>query len=205
MPSAQEVSDAIVDVVIDSLARLRLGAIAEMRRPTLQQQVQSIAYLGPGTRVAGNQEFLEPGAAPAPRRMPEKALAAVVQEARSRRSANDLLKPLLASKLVFEIQLFSRKLLLQLPDFRISQRIFNCDCDFEAAKFPPAAINTANSAAPASSRLLTGALRTYSRRLESLVMRFDVLFLQLEKSNNECGRNLFFKRNGQDLLLGFDC
>lgn len=47
----------------------------------------------------------------------------------SRTATNDFLKPLLASNLVFEIQRFFRKLLLQLSDFCISKTVLNCSCD----------------------------------------------------------------------------
>ena len=47
---------ANADMVIDSPACVRLGAIAEIRRPALQQPVQSIARLGPSGPYCG-----EPG------------------------------------------------------------------------------------------------------------------------------------------------
>ena len=46
-----------------------------------------------------------------------------------RTAPNDFLKPLLALNLVFAVQVFSRKLLLQLSGFCIGKSIFNCNCD----------------------------------------------------------------------------
>jgi hypothetical protein len=57
MPSGEEVSDAVIDMMIDRPIGLQPSAIAEVRRPSAQKCVESIAYAGPGPVVARYQEF----------------------------------------------------------------------------------------------------------------------------------------------------
>jgi len=53
VPSRKEVPDAVVDMLVNCPVRLQAGAIAEVRRPTAQQAVQSVPHLGPGPNLAG--------------------------------------------------------------------------------------------------------------------------------------------------------
>jgi hypothetical protein len=56
VPSAEEVPDATVDVVIDGPVCLQASAVAEVRRPTQQQPIQSVTHIWPRPFVAGNQD-----------------------------------------------------------------------------------------------------------------------------------------------------
>src|SRR5271168_5263026 len=52
----QEVTDPVVDVVVDRAVRRHPGAMAEVRGPNPRYAVQPISYLGPCPHGARNQE-----------------------------------------------------------------------------------------------------------------------------------------------------
>ena len=53
VPARKEVSNTIIDVVINRTVRLQTGAIVEVGRPTAQQAVQSVSHVGPPSHLAG--------------------------------------------------------------------------------------------------------------------------------------------------------
>ena len=56
VPSSEEVSDAVIDMVIDGAIGRQARAIAEIRRPTGQKPVQSAAHRRPCALVAGLEQ-----------------------------------------------------------------------------------------------------------------------------------------------------
>jgi hypothetical protein len=64
VPPDEEVSHAIVDVIIDRAVRRQTSAVAEVRGPTAQKPVQLVAHYRPRTFVAGHQKFANLGLEP---------------------------------------------------------------------------------------------------------------------------------------------
>jgi hypothetical protein len=59
VPSRKEVSDTVIDVIVDGPVCSLSAAIAEVRRPAAQKAVQFITHFRPRSDVAGNQEFTD--------------------------------------------------------------------------------------------------------------------------------------------------
>src|SRR6516165_10685578 len=62
--SNQEVSDAVVDMIVDRPVRRQPGAIAEIRAPASQQAIEPVTNVRPGARVAGDQDIADLGFEP---------------------------------------------------------------------------------------------------------------------------------------------
>jgi hypothetical protein len=56
VPSRKEVSDTVIDMIVDGPVRSLSAAIAEVRRPAAQKAVQFITHFRPRSDIAGNQE-----------------------------------------------------------------------------------------------------------------------------------------------------
>src|SRR5216683_3232607 len=89
-----EVTDAIMDVVVDRTIRGHASAVAEVRGPTPQQAIQPISYFGPCSHVSGNQEVtdlgLEPEYALLRRARPEIPMAILAIAVRAERVAKEV-------------------------------------------------------------------------------------------------------------------
>ena len=64
VPTDEEVSHTIVDVIVDLAVRRQSSAVAEVRGPTSQKPVQLVAHYRPRTFVAGHQKFADLGLKP---------------------------------------------------------------------------------------------------------------------------------------------
>ena len=64
MTSNQEVSDAIVEMVVHRRVRRQPGAIAEIRATASQQPIEPVTDFGPGADFAGDQDVADPGLEP---------------------------------------------------------------------------------------------------------------------------------------------
>src|SRR5438445_2335546 len=58
-PPAQEVTHAIIDVIVDGPIGHQPRAVAEVLRPAAQQTVQPVAYIRPRFLVAGDQQLID--------------------------------------------------------------------------------------------------------------------------------------------------
>src|SRR5438876_10530399 len=58
-PPAQEVTHAIIDVIVDGPIGHQPRAVAEVVRPAAQQTVQPVAYIRPRFLVAGDQQLID--------------------------------------------------------------------------------------------------------------------------------------------------
>src|SRR5438128_2572781 len=63
-PPAQEVTHAIIDVIVDGPIGHQPRAVAEVVRPAAQQTVQPVAYIRPRFLVAGDQQLIDLGFEP---------------------------------------------------------------------------------------------------------------------------------------------
>ena len=59
VPSSKEVSDTVIDVIVDGPVCSLSAAIAEVRRPAAQKAVQFITHFRPRPDIAGNHEFTD--------------------------------------------------------------------------------------------------------------------------------------------------
>src|SRR5438445_10548599 len=58
-PPRQEVTNAIIDVIVDGPIGHQPRAVAEVLRPAAQQTVQPVAYIRPRFLVAGDQQLID--------------------------------------------------------------------------------------------------------------------------------------------------
>src|SRR5438445_10469413 len=58
-PPAQEVTHAIIDVIVDGPIGHQPRAVAKVARPAAQQSVQPVAYIRPRFFVAGDQQLID--------------------------------------------------------------------------------------------------------------------------------------------------
>ena len=62
--SNQEVSDAVINMIVDRAVRRQSGAIAEVRAPASQQAIEPVTHLGPSADIAGDKDVADLGFQP---------------------------------------------------------------------------------------------------------------------------------------------